>query len=112
MTAFLIPSPPANTLSYDVMMHAVHFWGQGKSNLSDQRVSLPVTEREGKVEGNMLHLPFVYGQKEICLAHPYFIQGPMLIFPSPFPSLSVTGRTLSDQTKTFSLVPKNELHAS
>ena len=27
-SVFLILSPPANTLSYDVMVHAVHFWGQ------------------------------------------------------------------------------------
>ena len=33
----------------------------------------------------------------------------MLIFPSPFPFLSVTGRALSDQPGSFSLVPKNEL---
>ena len=39
-------------------------------------------------------------------------QGPMLLFSSPFPSFSVTGRALSDQTGSFSLVPKNELHAS
>ena len=58
------------------------------------------------------HLPFVYGQNKICLARPYFILGPMLIFPSPFLSLSVTGRTLFDQVVSFSLVPKNELHAS
>ena len=47
-----------------------------------------------------------------CLARPHFIQGPMLIFPPPFPSLSVTGRALFDQTGSFYLVPKNELHAS
>ena len=29
----------------------------------------------------------------------------------PFPSFSVTGRTLSDQEGSFSLVPKIELHA-
>ena len=34
-----------------------------------------------------------------------------VIFPLPFPSLLVTGRTLSDQTGSFSLVPKIELHA-
>ena len=52
----------------------------------------------------------------ICPSKPlhisYFVQGPMLFFPSPFPSLSVTGRALSDQTGSFSFVPKNELHAS
>ena len=31
---------------------------------------------------------------------------------SPFPSFRVTGRALSDLTGSFSLVPKNELHAS
>ena len=41
---------------------------------------------------NERHLPFVFGQNEIWLARPYFIWGMMLIFPSPFPSLSVTGR--------------------
>ena len=45
--AFLILSPPDNILSRDVTMHAIHFWGQGRSCLSDQRV----TEREGKGEG-------------------------------------------------------------
>ena len=35
----------------------------------------------------------------------------MLIFPLPFPSLLVTVRTLSDQTGSFSLVPKIEVHA-
>ena len=54
----------------------------------------------------------VYGQNKLCLARPYFIRGLMPIFPLPFPSLSVTGRTLSDQTGSYSLVPKNELHAS
>ena len=33
-------------------------------------------------------------------------------FPSRFPSFLVTGRTLSDQIGNYSLVPKNELHAS
>ena len=36
ISAFLIPSLTANTLSYDVTMHAVHFGGQG-------RVYVPVT---------------------------------------------------------------------
>ena len=35
-SAFLILSPPANTLSDDVTMHAVQFWGQESS--SDGRV--------------------------------------------------------------------------
>ena len=46
-----------------------------------------------------------------CLACPYFKLGPMLIFPFPFPPLSVKGSTLSDQVGSFSLVPKIELHA-
>ena len=33
-------------------MHAVHFWGQGSSYLSDQRV--PVTEKEEKGEGKKI----------------------------------------------------------
>ena len=61
---------------------------------------------------NMLLLPFVYGQNKLRFACPYFIQVPMLLFPSPFPSLSVTGRALSDQTGNISLVPRNELHVS
>ena len=36
----------------------------------------------------------------------------MLFFPSRFPSLSVTGRTLSDLVGNYSLVPKIELYAS
>ena len=36
-------------------MHAVHFWGQGSSYLSDQR---PVTEREGKGEGTQSISPW------------------------------------------------------
>ena len=36
----------------------------------------------------------------------------MPIFPFPFPSLLVTGRTLSHQTGSSSLVPKTKLHAS
>ena len=36
-------------------------------------------EQKWKVEYAAL---FVYGQNEICLACPYFIPGPMLIFPS------------------------------
>ena len=59
-----------------------------------------------------LHLPFVYEQNELRFACPYFIQGLMLFFPSPFLSFLVTGRALSDQTGSCSLVPKNELHAS
>ena len=51
-------------------------------------------------------LHFGNRQNQICLACPYFIGGTMLIFPSPFPSLLVTGRTLSDQPGSFSLVPK------
>ena len=30
-SACLILSPPAKTLSCDVIMHAIHFWGQGRS---------------------------------------------------------------------------------
>ena len=33
-----------------------------------------------------------------------------VIFPFPFPSFSVTVRTLSDQVGNYFLVPKNELH--
>ena len=51
------------------------------------------------------------GKNEICLAHPFFILGLMLIFPSFFPSLSVIGKTLSDQVVSYSLVPKSELYA-
>ena len=58
-----------------------------------------------------LHPPFLYGQNEIRFVCPYFIQGPMLLFSSPFLSFSVTVRALSDVTLSFSPVPKNELHA-
>ena len=61
---------------------------------------------------NMQHLSFVYEQNKICLTRPYFIRGLMPIFPLPFLSLLVTGRTLSDQAGSYCLVPKNELHAS
>ena len=75
-----------------------------------------MTGKEGKGEGsgrsNMLHPPVVYGQNKISLACPYFVDGPMLLFPSPFPSFPVTGRALSDQTVSFSLVPQNELRTS
>ena len=39
----------------------------------------------------------------------HFIRGLMLHFPSPFPSFLVTGKALSDETGSFSLVPKTEL---
>ena len=59
-----------------------------------------------------LHPPFVCEQNELRFECPYFIQGLLLFFPSPIPSLSVTGRALSDKTGSFSLVTKIELHAS
>ena len=68
-------------------------------------------QRNKSGRSNTQYLLLVYGQNEICFACPYFILGPMLIFPSPFPFLSVTGRTPSDQPGSFSLVPKSELHA-
>ena len=78
-----------------------------------------VNPYDGLVQTNIserlktLHPPFVYEQNELKFVCPYFVQGPMLFFPSPFPTFSVTGRgALSDQTGSCSLVPKNELHAS
>ena len=57
-----ILSPPANTLSSDVTMHAVHFWGQERSYLSGQSV-LPVTEKERKGRGNIGISPWMkYGR--------------------------------------------------
>ena len=53
-----------------------------------------------------LHPKFVYEQNELRFVCPYFIQGLMLFFTSPFPSFSVTGRALSDQKGSCSLVPK------
>ena len=49
-SAILLLSPPAKQHQRHVTLHAVHFWGQERSYLSDQRV-LPVTKREGKGEG-------------------------------------------------------------
>ena len=50
-SALLILSPPANTLSYDVTMYAVHFWGQGRSNLPDQRVPYLWLKDRGREKG-------------------------------------------------------------
>ena len=49
-SALLILSPHVNTLSRDVTMRAVHFWGQERGYLVDQRVS-PVTKKERKGRG-------------------------------------------------------------
>ena len=151
-------------------MHAVHFWGQGRSYLADQRVSYLWLKERGRERGiwalalgwnmdtqgifcfacrqtegaaystfhfcssvpvshtnlylsvylttiifnsmsvyllvynwsfsstsNTRTAPNTIGPKYRCLACPCFIIGPMLIFPSPSHSLSVTGRTLSDR---------------
>ena len=48
MTAFLILSPPANTLSCDVIMHAVHFGGQESSYLPYQRLSYLWLKKRGR----------------------------------------------------------------
>ena len=50
-SAFLILGPPANTLSYDVTLHAVHFWRQGRSYLPDQRVSYLWLKERGRERG-------------------------------------------------------------
>ena len=98
-------------------MHAVHFWGQGSSYLSHQRLKKRGRERGKRASAlgersNTLHPLFVYEQNEQRLACPYFVQRQMLFFPSQFPSFTVTGRALSDETGSCSLVPKNELHVS
>ena len=51
MTAFLILSLPANTLSSDITMHAVQFWRQESSYLSDQRVSYLWLKERGRERG-------------------------------------------------------------
>ena len=96
---FLLFSPPANTLSYDVTMHAVHFLGQVRSYLPDQRVSYLWLKERGR-------------EREICASVLGWNMDTQGIFPSPFPSFLVTGRTLSDLVGSFSLVSKNELHPS
>ena len=48
---FFNTKPPANTLSCDVTMHAVHFWGQGRSYLSNQRVSYLWLKERGREMG-------------------------------------------------------------
>ena len=113
---FLFLSPPAKWHWRDVAMHAVHFWGQGSSYLSHQRLKMKGREKGKRASAlgersNTLHPLLVYEQNEQRLARPYFVQGQMLFFPSQFPSFTVTGRALSDETGSCSLVPKNKLHA-
>ena len=76
-----------------------------ESNISQQGLSSLLTlfyyicdrqeQRDRDERLNTLHLTFVYGQNELRFACPYFILGPMLLFPSCILSFSVTGRALS-----------------
>ena len=53
---------------------------------------------------------YTYNCNILRFACPYFIPGPMLLFPSLL-LFSVTGKALSSKKVNLSLVPKSELHA-
>ena len=68
-SAFLILSPPAKRHHHDVTMHAVHFGGQGRSYLSDQRVPPTCDWKRGEGRKETEHWPL----DEIWTCKPYFI---------------------------------------